>query len=917
MKKTRVCFVITLLLVGFSGCAKLRYSESVKASEKNPNLSQCKGCHGGTENAAPPRDTSGGTGTTLVSVGAHQSHLVSNISSPLGCSDCHVVPTQITDEGHLGSGPAQISFGALAKNNDIEPVWDRTSATCASTYCHGGTLNGGMVTKPQWTKVDGSQSSCDSCHGFPPPAPHPNSSECASCHTETMGPDGTIAHPEKHINGSVEVINQSCNSCHGSGQNAAPPKDRTGETSTSLVTVGAHQAHLGSQLTTPIACGECHIIPNQVGDQGHLGEAPAELTFGGRATTGGLTPAWDRTSETCSSTYCHGGTLHGGSANKPKWTQVDGSQAGCDSCHGFPPATPHPDSFECGTCHTETIGADGTIAHPEKHIDGKVEVSGQSCNSCHGSEQNAAPPKDRSGGTSTTLVTVGAHQAHLGSQLTTPVRCSECHIVPSQVGSPNHVDSAPAELTFGGRATTGGLTPAWDRTSETCSSTYCHGGTLHGGSANKPKWTQVDGSQAGCDSCHGFPPATPHPDSFECGTCHTETIGADGTIAHPEKHIDGKVEVSGQSCNSCHGSEQNAAPPKDRSGGTSTTLVTVGAHQAHLGSQLTTPVACGECHTVPGQVSDPGHIDSAPAELTFGGRATTGGLTPSWDRTSATCSSTYCHGGTLHGGSANKPTWTQVDGTQAGCDSCHGYPPPAPHPDSFECGTCHTETIGGDGSIAHPEKHIDGKVEVISMSCNSCHGSEQNAAPPKDRTGGTSTTLVTVGAHQAHLNAHVSLPVTCNECHVVPTQVGEQGHMDSAEPAELTFGGRATNGGLTPTWDRTSVTCSSTYCHGGSLVGGAVTKPLWTQVDGTQSKCESCHAMPPATGKHSSNFKKHSFMKKSCINCHRDIVNSDSTAILKPELHINGVKDVRSKTGSWDPATKSCTMVCHGEPMKW
>ena len=45
--------------------------------------------------------------------------------------------------------------------------------------------------------------------------------------------------------------------------------------------------------------------------------------------------------------------------------------------------------------------------------------------------------------------------------------------------------------------------------------------------------------------------------------------------------------------------------------------------------------------------------------VTFGDLATTAGATPTWDRPSATCSSVYCHGATLPGGTNTRPTWTK------------------------------------------------------------------------------------------------------------------------------------------------------------------------------------------------------------------------------------------------------------------
>ena len=51
------------------------------------------------------------------------------------------------------------------------PVWNPATGTCASTYCHGSTQLGGAHKVPVWTQVDGTQKTCGSCHGDPPPAP--------------------------------------------------------------------------------------------------------------------------------------------------------------------------------------------------------------------------------------------------------------------------------------------------------------------------------------------------------------------------------------------------------------------------------------------------------------------------------------------------------------------------------------------------------------------------------------------------------------------------------------------------------------------------------------------------------------------------------------------------------------------------
>jgi len=862
----------------------------------------CNSCHGNDDNYAPPVDTQGGAETTLVTVGAHQPHLLasSGLSNPVACTECHVVPGSVDAPGHLGDSPAEVTFGTLATAGGVSPVFDRASATCSSTYCHGATLPGGSIDAPVWTTVDDSQDACGACHGVPPPAPHVQLYTCGVCHAETA--EGmTIAHPEKHIDGVLQVSTAlACSTCHGNADNPAPPLDTHGDDATTLVTVGAHQSHVTGQagLSSRLHCTDCHVQPAAVSDPDHLGPPPAEIEFGALASAAGAQPGWDRGSATCSSTYCHGATLPGGSVPTPIWTIVDGSQEACGACHGVPPPAPHVQLTSCGVCHSATaVGS--TIAHPEKHINGQLEVSlDLACSTCHGSADNPAPPVDTHGGNDTTLVTVGAHQPHVtaSSGLSSPLGCTDCHVQPATVGQPGHLGAAPAEVLFGALASAHGTTPDWDRESATCSSTYCHGATLPGGTNTDPTWTKVDNTEDACGSCHGVPPPAPHVQLTTCGTCHTATaVGA--TIAHPEKHIDGTLQVNTSlACNTCHGNAQNPAPAVDTKGGTSTTLVTVGAHQSHVAAAdgLAAPIDCDQCHVKPSSMGDPGHLGAPPAEVTFGDLAAAAGTSPAWDRTSATCASTYCHGATLDGGTDKTPVWTRVDGTQKTCDACHGNPPPAPHVQMTDCGLCHPATAEGD-TIAHPEKHVDGTLDVdLAQGCSACHGGPDNPAPPTDTAGGSATTLLTVGAHQAHVTSGSSIaaPLACDECHVVPTSVDAPGHMDPG-PAEVTFGGLAAVDGATPAWNRDQGTCSSTYCHGATLnAGGSLTTPVWTKVDNTQDTCGSCHGYPPPLPH---------LQLANCGACHG--ATATGGAIAHPEHHVDGTLDVN--------VDQACN-TCHG-----
>ncbi|ACM21519.1 lipoprotein cytochrome c, 7 heme-binding sites [Geotalea daltonii FRC-32] len=66
--------------------------------------------------------------------------------------------------------------------------------------------------------------------------------------------------------------------------------------------------------------------------------------------------------------------------------------------------------------------------------------------------------------------------------------------------------------------------------------------------------------------------------------------------------------------------------------------------------------------------------------------------------------------------------------------------------------------------------------------------------------------------------------------------------------------------------------------------------------------CGSCHALPPANGKHS----KH--RSRSCSTCHG---TGYSATTVNSAIHSNGVKNVVSTIG-WNPSARTCANSCHG-----
>lgn len=508
----------------------------------------------------------------------------------------------------------------------------------------------------------------------------------------------------------------SCTSCHGDARRAgeallkaAPPNDLLGARATGYPGVGAHLLHLQASATHgPVACRECHRVPDRTDSPGHADDAgPAELDFGELARSNGAQPRYDFVTRRCSNSYCH-------AAAQAVWTEPRSSAAACGSCHGLPPPAPHPQSDRCFTCHGQVIDAERHFVAPELHVDGDVQLRAESCTQCHGQGNEPAPPFDTLGNDRRLARGVGAHAAHLsGGGAGRPLACRECHDVPEDASDFAHADGLPAEVRLVGPAQTDRPLARFDSRSTTCVDSWCHGPGA--GSNSSPSWTSS--RSLDCAGCHETPPAPPHPQVRACARCHGEIVSDDDrTIIDRARHVDGVVDVSlEQGCTACHG-QDDAAPPLDTLGHEATSFRGVGAHRTHvLGTERSRAVPCAECHVVPTQVLAPGHVDSAlPAELTFSGAALAFGAAPGFNGT--TCTKTACHGAVFpraheSGGSLKEPNWTLVDGSQAACGTCHGLPPPRPHPYyASDCGRCHENMTPDGRAFVRPELHVDGVV---------------------------------------------------------------------------------------------------------------------------------------------------------------------------------------------------------------
>ncbi len=391
-----------------------------------------------------------------------------------------------------------------------------------------------------------------------------------------------------------------------------------------------------------------------------------------------------------------------------------------------------------------------------------------------------------------------------------------------------------------------------------------------------------------CAQCHGadFTGGTSH---VSCTSCHAGQGGP-------------------TSCSTCHG-----LPPAE------------GAHFTHVDAgALDKPLGCGECHLVPKAYTDPGMLFDAdggvltgPPSVIFGPLASTPGFNrqgpPTFDPSTQTCSSVYCHGDTLgdHNATNTRPHWSQPGTGQAACGTCHGLPPSDHGSGLTQCSDCHGLVVAPDRTFVNAALHIDGALTLGNGdgTCSACHGDASSPAPPRDLAGHTTTAAIGVGAHRSHLQALDGLrgPIACGDCHLVPATAGSPGHIDhdlpaTVFPATISATSLAFANGATPVEDHATASCATVYCHGGGTQMqtdrslGLRRTPIWTAVNAGQAACGSCHGVPPQDG-----VIGHSLGAglSTCAACHPGTVDADGNILLTPladggvtSQHIDGVIEV-------------------------
>ncbi|MEI8258871.1 MAG: hypothetical protein WCJ30_24645, partial [Deltaproteobacteria bacterium] len=336
------------------------------------------GCHSGASPAAgwsvvrftdviaclAPGDADGGLPST--DGGTYASRLVAGLARS---EPYHQLPPderRVIDAWFLAGAPA--SRGAMHVLGFADP---------RSPDFHARYLRDSNVRRPSersWAPMldpnhrddTGRVDACGLCHEGAPTRPAGatgsarNAPACTSCHDRPGGP-------------------LACNTCHGSGIVAYPPRDPclypapAGEG-------GAHARHLAASALhqVPFTCGTCH--PSR--DPQNLGYATVDAFAAGTGHADGVrdvvfnhpaaglpagaTPSYDQATHTCT-VGCHS---HGGHRALPVWT--DTTHMTCNDCHTAPPAN-HP-AGECVRCHAEPNATGMALTPGPRHLNGTKDL---------------------------------------------------------------------------------------------------------------------------------------------------------------------------------------------------------------------------------------------------------------------------------------------------------------------------------------------------------------------------------------------------------------------------------------------------------------------------------------------------------------------------------------------------------------
>lgn len=199
------------------------------------------------------------------------------------------------------------------------------------------------------------------------------------------------------------------------------------------------------------------------------------------------------------------------------------------------------------------------------------------------------------------------------------------------------------------------------------------------------------------------------------------------------------------------------------------------------------------------------------------------------------------------------------------------------HNNATNCTTCHAHT------------------GAFRASCDACHGNpptQNTLGGPNGLANNPPTGSVTAGAHNLHVNTK---GFGCSLCHYNSVGTGTT-HQNT----KITLGfvnifnlytGGSYDGQTTANYESTdpgttvsktgTKTCSSLYCHGGTMApNGGTATAVWDNPASAQ--CGTCHgataASPPTRGSHQKHAGSAGGLSLACTVCHNGYTTS----------HING-----------------------------
>ncbi len=736
----------------------------------NKGFRSCTYCHGANFDGGPAEQS------CMITTGCHNvnaphpaqpwrsntglSHTVSDTSNADQCAKCHtgganstIQPISGAPVGLTGCFNNTLCHGLLGhpadwKNPALHGAEAKKAPTASSGFsscqlCHGAAfINGAAVT---CFKGIG-------CHGFGVNAPHPakpwfsvdgglkhtttdvaNVGTCAICHT--AGANSTIKPPFPATLTIAGCFNNTL--CHFhqipyAPSASIPPTLHGGEAKKDLTICQACHGEKGSPVfdgivlangTRTIACSTCHIHA-----KAHPTDWQGEGTYSHR-TSGNRANACALCHDVSQGARAPLSTAP--SCFSTNFTNPLGQTRGChpngigSAPHGVPynnhNATARSNFTYCLGCHQIAANSTKPPGCMNCHL-ASPQANPINCVACH-----SKPPDG-----STYPNVAGSHASH--NALNASDICAECHSGLG-LGTVDHLNRARLRtstvqanpVVFGTLARTGGLSPSYSVTGS-CLNTYCHGGSLVGGSNKAPQWGQI-GYLQGCGTCHGFPPAnTSHNNVTSatlCSGCHPHVNSTNNgfTAAGLSLHINGILEAVGGHGGAPFFAHNTAAAP-------SCLKVNGGCHNIGNGTTLyplvkdpeTGAPDCMSCHTL----ADP---------LVAGN-----GL--------GNCKSCHGTGGTGTLAAPTGTTWPNIRGSNAS----------ARHPShqGSTCGTCHPgvditgRTLTGAAGSGSGVNHGPNKNKLLGTTQTNSTQTVTGIVPKAARGTGSTCSHGTIPTNSCH-----------------------------------------------------------------------------------------------------------------------------------------------------------------------